>query len=81
MEAAFFVLGVLPYWYTISLPAKCRRYWLVLAWCCCVWLGYFWLHGAFAAMLNNAVELCLAVVGLRRLQKGMSSEPTVGAGS
>lgn len=66
MEAAFFFLGVLPYWYTLALPDKSRRYWGVLVWCCCVWLGYFIAHGQAAPAINNAVELALAAAGLRR---------------
>jgi uncharacterized membrane protein len=65
-EAAFFLVGVLPYWYTIALPDKGRRYWLVLCWCCVVWLVYFVHHGRTAPAVNNAVELILALVGLRR---------------
>jgi hypothetical protein len=66
MEIAFFVLGVLPYWFALYQPSKTIRYWQVMCWCCCVWLVYFWVHGASAAILNNAVELCLACYGLRR---------------
>lgn len=65
-EAAFFALGVLPYWYTIWLPAKDSRYWLVLAWCCCVWIGYMATHEAWAGLANNVVEL--GIVGWRLIR-------------
>lgn len=68
-EVAFFILGVLPYWYTLALPEKRRSYWVVLIWCCLVWIAYFWHHGRTAPLVNNIVELGLATYGLRRSQK------------
>lgn len=68
-EAAFFVLGVLPYWYTLWLPDKTDVYWLVLCWCCVVWLTYFVAHGQWAPGVNNAVELGLAVRGLAMVRR------------
>ena len=76
MEAAFFVLGVLPYWYTLYLPEKSLRFWTVLVWCCCIWIIYFSHHGATAALVNNVVELGLAAWGWRRCRRAGARTPS-----
>ncbi len=68
-EAAFFAAGVLPYWLTLYRPYKDEAYWRVLVWCCFVFLAYFYYHGAWAAVANNAVELGIAAYGLKRSKK------------
>lgn len=72
IEGAFFLTGVLPYWYTLWLPTKDARYWLVLCWCCIVWIAYFTHKDAHAAVLNNLVELGLATYGMSRVRNGAS---------
>jgi len=73
MELTFFVVGVLPYWYTLALPQKSTRYWLVLCWCSCVWSYYLLQHGAWSGVINNAVEFCLAAWGLARTRRSRGS--------
>jgi hypothetical protein len=67
IEVLFFIFGILPYWYTIYKKDKDVRYWGVLIWCCCVWISYFIHHGTPAALLNNIIELGLALYGLNRM--------------
>jgi hypothetical protein len=68
-EVAFFVGGVLPYWYTLCLREKTTGYWCVLLWCCCVWAFYFGSRGQWAPLVNNIVEMGIASVGLARLRR------------
>lgn len=69
-EPLFFVLGVLPYWWTLWLPEKSLAYWGLLVWCCSVWIVYMILHDARAGIVNGSVELGIALLrlwqGLRR---------------
>ena len=68
-EAVFFFLGVLPYWYTLWLPQKTESYWIVLVWACLVWIVYGWRRRASMTILNNVVELCIAISGVVALSK------------
>ncbi len=66
-EATFFVLGVLPYWYTLWLPSKSTSYWAVLVWACIVWIIYNHRRAAAVGVVNNTVELGIAISGLAAL--------------
>lgn len=68
-EAAFFVIGVLPYWFTLWLPDKSLVYWVVLVWACCVWIIYGIRKSAKMTVLNNVVEMAIAITGIWRLIK------------
>lgn len=68
-EAVFFVMGVLPYWYTLWLPQKTASYWIVLVWCCLCWIIYGWHRRTYVSVLNNVVELGIAVSGIVALSK------------
>ena len=63
-DAALFVFGILPYWYSLWLPEKTLHYWGVLAWCCVVWIVYFAAKQQWPVLLNSSVELLLALHGL-----------------
>lgn len=63
-EALFFLVGVLPYWYTLWLPEKNTAYWCVLVWACSMWIVYGIRKRARMTVLNNIVELTIAVSGI-----------------
>ncbi len=64
VEGTFFLLGVLPYWYCLSLSGKTKTYWLVMLYCCGVWIVYFAARGQWAPLINNIVETMIVARGL-----------------
>ncbi len=66
-EALVFFIGVLPYWYTVWMPQKTATYWYILSYLCVVWIAYGYRRGAHMTMLNNTVELCIAISGILAL--------------
>lgn len=68
-ELLFFAIGVLPYWYTLWLPEKTSSYWYVLVWACLVWIVYGWRRRASMTILNNVVELGIAISGIAALAR------------
>lgn len=66
-DLVFFFIGVLPYWYSITMPEKTLWYWCVLTWCCSCWIVYFSFYRfSPAPLINNLVEFSLAIYGVLR---------------